>query len=347
MSRKYSNNEIKKAGKVLIDYTAFSTQELEDAQEILTYWRTIHSYPINTFQATLRDKITRYKFNNALIAQRLKRTVSIVSKLRRFPNMKLSTMQDISGLRAVLKNVDEVRLLESSYRKSKFNHILKDDKDYINNPADSGYRGIHLIYQYVNENNPESNGLRIELQIRTKLQHTWATAVETMGTFLDYSLKSSQGPESWLDYFALVSAGFSLLENCNVHDKFKGLTKKEIYKKIVDESERLEINKKLRAFTVAAEHIVQSETNSKYNLITLNLEKMTVRVKNYPARQLKQANIDYTKIETEIIQGAPLQAVLVSTSSIDSLRKAYPSYFLDTQEFNAKLNLISRLLKKL
>jgi putative GTP pyrophosphokinase len=347
MKRKYSNNEIKTAGKILIDPNCYSPQEVENAQQILTYWRTIHAYPINTFQATLRDKISRYRFKNALIAQRLKRSVSIVSKLKRFSNMKLSTMQDISGLRAILKNIDEVRKLESSYRKSKFKHLLKDDKDYINDPADSGYRGIHLIYQYVNENNPESNGLRIELQIRTKLQHTWATAVETMGTFLDYSLKSSQGPEDWLDYFALVSAGFSLLESCEPHSKFKDKEAKEIYQEILNETKRLDVSKKLRAFTVAAEHIVKSNTNSKYNLITLNVKKMSVSVRNYPARKLEQANVDYTNIEKEINNGAPLQAVLVSTSSIDSLRKAYPSYFLDTQEFLEKLNLIDGLLKKM
>ncbi len=45
--------------------------------------------------------------------------------------------------------------------------------------------------------------LLIELQLRTRLQHEWATAVETMGTFLQSSLKSSQGPEEWLDFFSL------------------------------------------------------------------------------------------------------------------------------------------------
>jgi putative GTP pyrophosphokinase len=347
MKRKYSNNEIKVAGKILTNPSEFTEVELENAQNILTYWRTIHAYPINTFQATLRDKIKRLGFQDTLVAQRLKRSVSIVSKLERFSNMKLSTMQDISGLRAILNDISEVRLMEESYRKSKFKHKLKDYKDYIDEPAPTGYRGIHLIYQYVNEQALESNGLRVEIQIRTKLQHAWATAVETMGTFLNQSLKSSQGSDSWLEYFSLVSSGFSFLEESAVHEKHQHLSKKEVFEKIIAESDRLNVSERLSAFTVAANHIIQKDSNSKYNLITLNLEKKVVNVKSYPARKLEQANIDYTNIEKEINKGAPLQSVLVSTGSIDSLKKAYPSYFLDSQEFLNKLNLIFAKLQDL
>lgn len=345
--RKYSNNEIKKAGKILAKPLEFSTQEYEDAQNTLTYWRTIHAPAINTFQATLRDKLKRYGFKDYLIAQRLKRAVSIVSKLERFSAMKLSTMQDIAGLRAILKNIDQVRNLENSYRTSNFNHLLVDDKDYISKPAISGYRGIHLVYEYVNPKNSEANGLKIELQIRTKLQHTWATAVETMGTFLNHSLKSSQGPGDWLEYFALISAGFAILEKSPVPQQFSGLNEKEIFQKIIDDSITLDVSSKLRAFSVAGEHIAQNGVNSKYNLITLNLEKRVVNVKNYSARQLEQANIDYTNIEKEINKGAQIQAVLVSTDSIESLRKTYPSYFLDSHEFLNKLNLIYSRLQKI
>lgn len=345
--RKYSNNEIKNAGKILANPLKHSVVEYENAQNILTYWRTIHAPAINTFQSTLRDKLKRYGFKDYLIAQRLKRAVSIVSKLQRFSNMKLSTMQDIAGLRAILKNIDQVRLIESSYKSSIFNHFLIDSKDYITSPAKSGYRGIHLVYEYKNTKNIEANGLKIELQIRTKLQHTWATAVETMGTFLNHSLKSSQGPVDWLEYFALVSAGFAILEKSPVPAEFLSMNEKEIFQKIVDDSLILDVSSKLRAFSVAGEHIAQSGINSKYNLITLNLDKRVVNVKRYSARQLEQANIDYTNIEKEINKGAKIQAVLVSTDSIESLRKTYPSYFLDSHEFLNKLNLIYSRLQKM
>lgn len=334
MARKYSNNKVKDAGKILANPSEFSNSELETAQNILTYWRTIHSYPINTFQSTLRNKISRLNFSDALVAQRLKRNVSIVSKLNRFPNMKLSTMQDIAGLRAILKNINQVKKLDIEYReKSRFEHILKDYKDYIQYPADSGYRGIHLIYQIVNSNNIESNGLKIEIQIRSRLQHYWATAVETMGTFLNTPLKSSQGPIDWLEYFSLVSAGISVIERCPPPPKYQGIPGLEIFKSIVEQSKYLNVNEKLSAFTVAAEKISDKLVNSKYNLITLNIKTRIVNVRRYTASQLEKANFDYTNIEKEITKGADIQAVLVSTGSIESLKKAYPSYFLDTREF--------------
>ncbi|MBR7037302.1 hypothetical protein IKI14_05690 [bacterium] len=37
-----------------------------------------------------------------------------------------------------------------------------------------------MVYKYQNAYAPEYNGLQIEIQLRTELEHLWATAVETM-----------------------------------------------------------------------------------------------------------------------------------------------------------------------
>lgn len=211
MDIKFSKNQINKAGEILKDRENYDDVKIIWAEDVLTFWRTLHGYPINTFQATLRDKIKLLN-KEALVAQRLKRAPSIISKLQRNENMLLSRMQDISGVRAVLKTIKDIRELEENYKKSKFKHELTGGKDYIQEPKSSEYRGIHLIYKYVNPTIESANGLKIELQIRTKLQHTWATAVETMGTFLDYSLKSSEGPQRWLDFFSMTSSAFAFFE---------------------------------------------------------------------------------------------------------------------------------------
>jgi len=107
MARKYSQNVVKQAGLILSKTEEFSTSEIENAQNVLTYWRTIHAALINTFQSNLRKHLSRLGFKEVLVAQRLKRSVSIVSKLKRFPNMKLSTMQDIAGIRVIVKNINK------------------------------------------------------------------------------------------------------------------------------------------------------------------------------------------------------------------------------------------------
>jgi Region found in RelA / SpoT proteins len=98
--------------------------------------------------------------------------------------MQLARMQDIGGIRAILGTMKKVRRLERVYRERKLQHELVSSKDYIAEPKTDGYRGIHLIYRYKNLQESSYNGLLLELQLRTKLQHAWATAVETMGTFL-------------------------------------------------------------------------------------------------------------------------------------------------------------------
>ncbi len=346
MARKYTNNQVKRAGKILADPNRYTPSDLDFAEQVLTYWRTIHNYPLNTFQVTLRSQISSNKIKFALIAQRTKRQESIVAKLVRYPNMKLSTMQDIAGLRVIVKNIAEVRKIESSYRNSRFHHRLKDSNDYISQPKESGYRGIHLVYEYFKTGNKTFNGLRVEIQIRTKLQHVWATTVETMGTFTNYSLKSSQGPEDFLKYFSLVSAGFSILEGCPVPSDFIGKSDLNIFKDIIHQTEYLNVEENLSAFTVAAEHINQATRQSKYNLITLNLEKRFVNVKSFKSIQLQEANKAYTNIEKQILHGAPIQAVLVSTNSIGNLIKAYPSYFLDSRGFIERLEMIKSLITR-
>ncbi|WP_457767666.1 RelA/SpoT domain-containing protein [Cyanobium sp. ULC082] len=70
-------------------------------------------------------------------------------------------------------------------------HKLLRVDNYQAEPKPSGYRGIHLIYRYRSNKSETYNGLLLEVQIRSPLQHAWATAVETVGTFLKQSLKGT------------------------------------------------------------------------------------------------------------------------------------------------------------
>ena len=137
--------------------------------------------------------------------------------------MKLATMQDIGGVRAILASVKEVNDLMHKYRGSKrLAHQLIGHKNYVEEPrSEDGYRSIHLIYSYKNNQVARYDGLRIELQIRTRLQHIWATAVESMGTVLGQALKSRRGNQDWLDFFALISSAFALREKTAPVPRFR------------------------------------------------------------------------------------------------------------------------------
>jgi putative GTP pyrophosphokinase len=228
-----SKGQINKAGKVLLK-GATSEEELEWAWDLVSRWRACHAYPINTFQATLRNKTSG--FADPIVAQRLKRMPTIINKLDRYPAMQLTTMQDIGGVRAVVSTVEDAEKLAEDYRTNKnFLHELIDQKNYIANPrSEDGYRSVHLIYRYKNERNPGYDGLRLEMQIRSRLQHKWATAVETMGTFLGQALKSRQGDKEWIDFFAIISSAFAHSEDRPLVPRFSHLSKGDTFKAVTD-----------------------------------------------------------------------------------------------------------------
>ena len=342
---KFSKTQINKAGKILTGNKIFD-DELFWAVSAVDNWRSCHGYPINTFQATLRQKLKTID-PNAIVAQRLKRMFSIVGKLRRFNNMQLARMQDIGGLRAVVSNLNKVRILENNYLTSRFNHDLVASYDYINNPKASGYRGIHLVYRYKNYRVPEYNGLLIELQIRTELQHAWATAVETMGTFLNHALKSSEGPNVWLDFFSLIGSAFAHLEKTQPVPGYEELSLQETFSAVLSKVKQLQVKDRLQAFSVAAKRIHIDRKPGSYHLVILNPEEKTVEVRTYSAGNLSIAGQHYTEIESRIAEGAPLQAVLVAAGNIENLRRAYPNYFLDTNKFIKQIQRIERLNKSL
>ena len=105
-------------------------------------------------------------------------------------------MQDIGGVRTIVGSIEQVRELQAAYKSSRFKHQLVSEKDYIAEPKCDGYRSVHLVFRYVNKRAPDYNGLSVEMQIRTKLQHAWATAVETMGTFLGQAHKGPSRGEA-------------------------------------------------------------------------------------------------------------------------------------------------------
>lgn len=335
----YSKRQIDDAGRILTSNSS-SQAEKNQALEVLGNYRSCHAYPINTFQATLRTRLNRLGYEN-LVSQRLKRTPSMILKLRRFQNMRLSQMQDIGGLRAILPGVDEVYELVKLYKDSNFQHEIKNVKDYIETPKPSGYRCYHIVYKYKNRQNISYDGLMIELQIRTRLQHAWATAVETMGTFIDHSLKSSQGPEEWLNFFSLVGNAFSYIEQTNAMTKYETMNREQTFHQIRKEADRLQVIHQLNGFSQVISNIETDKKQGSLHLIVLDIPNQEVRIRTYSKASIEEASKDYLAEEEQVTDPNKRQVVLVSSNSLENLRKAYPSYFLDTQEFTNTLTEIT------
>jgi len=78
-----------------------------------------------------------------------------------------------------------------------------------------------------------------------------------------------------------------------------------------------------------------------YYILTLNYEKQTIRVKYYRPSDTEKATEEYNAIEESSI-GKPIDSVLVRASSINTVRAAYPNYFLDIGEF---IDLVTEYLR--
>jgi hypothetical protein len=310
-------------------------EEYETSLAVINNWRSAHSRPLYTFRFGLR-RYAEAIDPSALVAQRIKRLSSIFWKLQLRPNMRLSQMQDIGGCRAVVSSVEAVRALHARYKSSEIKHKLISTDDYILNPKSSGYRSLHLVYSYFSDRKTTHNGLKIEVQIRSQLQHAWATAVETVGTFIRQALKSSIGEDDWLRFFALMGTALAEREN-SAPVPGTPVEPAGLRSELRSFADRLDVCARLQAYGEALHNIETLPANSDYYLLELDPLAMQIKVTGYKQRDLTKATGHYLDVEKTIV-GTNKDAVLVSVDSMTSLRRAYPNYFLDTNLFVEAVN---------
>lgn len=323
-----SKKKVKRAGEKLIGASVTFEQKMH-AMDVLSNWRAAHAYPMHTILIVLRRKATEID-KSAIVVQRLKRTPSIIGKLKRFDKMKLHRMQDIGGCRAVVKSSKQAERLSKSFIDSKTRHKLHKVDNYISDPKESGYRGIHLVYKY-NGRKIKFKDIFVEIQLRSRIQHSWATAVEIVDTFTNQALKASQGEQNWLNFFRYVSAEFAKLESRPIGKDVDGINTLSEAKWL---DNMLAAIDRLKAYAVTTDYIGQKSIN-KTDYFVLELEENASKIKviQYTQDQLQVATDKYLELEKRATIEAAYDVVLVSASSIHNLKAAYPNYFADSKEF--------------
>jgi putative GTP pyrophosphokinase len=166
---------------------------------IINVWRAAHKPVLNTFQAILRN---RTRATDIVVAQRHKRKRTIFGKLQRLPGMELARMDDVAGCRLIFPDIPSLYTFREDLHKARFQHNRKnsiDKYDYIKHPKETGYRGIHDIYEYDvrSATGQDSKGLLLELQYRTRVQHAWAIAVEVIGNITASQPKFQEGDKRY------------------------------------------------------------------------------------------------------------------------------------------------------
>ncbi len=332
----YSKTAVRKAGDSLRILTSDSISE--EQLNILSNWRSSHAYPMQCMLTLLRHLTVKVD-TTGIVVQRLKRLRSIESKLIKMKTMSLDRMQDIAGCRVVVENIKKVHELQELLIKSRTRHKLFKENDYITNPKKSGYRGRHLIYKY-NATKGEYKDFLVEIQLRSKIQHSWATAVEVVETFTGEPLKSGQGNKKWLSFFRCVSKLFAMLEDGNI--PFNPMfSESMLIPKTMSLMNQLNIKTFLQDLPYSFEFIDRKKDKDDYFFI-LKLDAWENRIsyRSFTQKQIKKASDDYLSLEKEFKGNNYVNVVLVSASSINNLKKAYPNYFADTKDFLENLNQI-------
>jgi ppGpp synthetase/RelA/SpoT-type nucleotidyltranferase len=344
----YSRNRVNAAGDALITLRAErwwrsqqTIAEYYKALDVINNWRSSHSGPLLHMRMLLTNN-SKSVDQNTLIAQRIKRLSSIELKLARFPTMKLSQMQDIGGCRAIVGSVSQVKAVADRVQKSRTQQIFDHKDDYIETPQRTGYRGIHLIYRFSSEKALQScRGLKIEMQIRSPLQHAWATAVETVGAFTRQALKSSQGEADWLRFFELMGTVVAVREDtprvANTPTR-----NDELIDGVGEYGTRLDVINRLETFRQALREVEEPViANARYFLLELDPNAGSITVTGFRSDEIMRATDRYTETEKKITDSGG-DAVLVAVDSLTALRRAYPNYFLDTRVF---LDLLENTMK--
>jgi len=328
--REFSKSQVDKAGaKLARPEPWFEAADIDNALEIINNYRSAHNLPLLVFRIDLAGRARKVD-PTATVAQRLKRLPAIEAKLRRISSMRLTQMEDIGGCRAVVRTVGMVQRVSRLYEKSRTKHECEHVIDYLTKPKETGYRGIHLIYAYHSVTKPESNGLQIEIQIRSRQQHAWATAVETVDAFTGQGLKDGSGETGWQRFFAVMGTFIAHKEGCNPVPNTP-TDPKTLRDEIVRYAKELDVVHHLHSYRGTLK--LETIPHAHFYLLQLDASKGETGIIGFKKNQLEEAQEAYLAVE-KAVAGAPRKdVVLVSVGSLESLKRAYPNYFADTDVF--------------
>jgi len=334
---RFSVNQVKEAGRRLRGTIPLpesgKTDEIKEIFDIAHYWRNLHLLPMRSIRRTVQARARALGFDDALTVARLKRMRSIRKKLAR-QSRHLTQLQDLGGVRCIVDNIRDVsRMVDALQTRSR--HIVHDTNDYIEKPRSSGYRSVHIIFKFkAREAQKECEGRRIEVQVRTRLQHAWATAVEVIGTTRGEDMKASQGDIKWLRLFELMASEMADMEGCPPVEGCLGReVRRSELKSLNAELEAYETLNNLRfAFNEVGQNPALRQVKNPLFLISYDNKSREVHVRQYSGVRKSTENYQLSEASGSV------NTVLVEADRIEAVRQAFPNYFGDVELFTQCLH---------
>jgi putative GTP pyrophosphokinase len=159
---------------------AFDINEEKKVEQLLIKY----DFALKMLETELDILIKEYEYKNGYnpvehIKSRIKSKESATKKLQR-KNYDITVdniikyVHDMIGIRIVCSFITDVNDIVNTIKKSK--HLkIKEEKDYITNPKDTGYTSYHIIVLVPIYLSESTEYVEAEIQIRTIAMDFWAT----------------------------------------------------------------------------------------------------------------------------------------------------------------------------
>ncbi len=118
------------------------------------------------------------------ISGRVKKPSSILAKAKRkhIPVERIEEeIEDIAGIRIICQFVEDIpKVISLIRRRDRMDLTIIEERDYITNTKESGYRSYHIIVRYPINSVDGYRELLAEIQIRTLAMNFWAVTEHSL-----------------------------------------------------------------------------------------------------------------------------------------------------------------------
>lgn len=288
----------------------------EDLEALQAYRQTFKE-PISrvfNFVLTAARKIDR----QSIVTYRIKRIDTIVEKLRRFKDnehggMNLSRMGDIAGCRCIMSVPDEKKLYQlRDVVLAEYGAHCRIN-DYLETPRSSGYKSLHI---YVKDPLTQKT---VEIQIRNRHHHNWATLVEIVDILFGTKQKE-RGAAGKLGRFLFL------------YSNVKHLSKEEF-------SEMMDLERKMRVFKKMSDLLTKNylnirrqwvEQNNRGHYFVITASKSGSEILSFAS--FKEAeSVYYEKYRAN--RESNIVLTCLKSPDFEQITMAYSNYILAMHEF--------------
>lgn len=330
LKTRYSKREVDKAGEAIAKGLLLDDRG-NDPLEVLEYWRGVHMEPLHKMMDIASGLMPEAQ---PLIAGRIKKFDTVVDKLKRpsTPSSLKSTF-DIAGCRVLLPDLQAQR--EYCSRLEALSDIVDGSKtrvrDYLKvpHPSGSGYRSKHIICKFTGLKCDQD--LFVEVQVRTNLQHAWATALELFDKAAGTRFKFGECDDP---HWALFKRSAELIKQLEENGSVDLRRIKDLCggqddaKSVHDAVDTLEAA--LCSSLVITDHIEDHE----YTIVDFFAGEQTVIATGVDAEDAMKVYQVHER--SGLLAGDGPQdhdTVLVRGGTLEQLWRLYPNYFGDISEF--------------